>query len=595
MLRSEGQGIREEQMVLEDLECEFNGMGGCITTQSGWSKDFIAQDDGAECERLVNVAARISAKIVAACGTEIRGLREEGRGIARNAGQRSSSRAESVNVAMGRAAQVSDESTAQRVALKSLAGAPYLRQDPEPILILTGDRLEPVLWSKRRSEVCCADFPAGGHELQTLNHGRVRVLGVHEFIEGLSRAGDIHPLTFPSRSYEGISCRGKAVKEIHANSTEFCGLQPLESSAARTRRWEETRGGRFRPPPRAPPRERAQSSLKTPTPTQPSSFTTLHTGGSIDDSGKGMSPSIIFRFPTARDTPGAEGVELCASLYTLRCARVGEVSCRRWDPRIERGVLRRGRAATRGVRDAPGLRLPIEALAALLDPMLLSAHLGALRIKAFFDKKYVQYKVNIEPPNLKLLCKLCNELAKCVNHECGNAHDIPSWVVSEPNLIPSIPTDRPTVPTILTKSQPKPQPPSQRNRELAQKPHEPHAAFVHCAKPHGKKKKSEVSQGTFNEKLPELRERPWEVNELHRHFICRVQAAKSVRKASGARVVQASCVGKTASHASASNPYDFRITSTGRLAVLTLNSRLGKGTPTLMADVPVIGALRRLK
>ncbi|KAJ7469068.1 hypothetical protein FB451DRAFT_1177064 [Mycena latifolia] len=72
-------------------------------------------------------------------------------------------------------------------------------------------------------------------------------------------------------------------------------------------------------------------------------------------------------------------------------------------------------------------------------------------------------------------------------------------------------------------------------RELAQKPHEPHAAF-----------------------LPELRERPWEVNELHRHFICRVQAAKSVRKASGARVMQASCVGKTASHASASNPCDFR-------------------------------------
>ncbi|KAJ7451905.1 hypothetical protein FB451DRAFT_1185959 [Mycena latifolia] len=92
------------------------------------------------------------------------------------------------------------------------AGAPYPQQNPEPILILTGDRLEPVLWSKRRSEVCCADFPAGGHELQTRNHGRARVLGVHEFIEGLSRHSSLDfPLTVvPENQLQGQGSEGNS-------------------------------------------------------------------------------------------------------------------------------------------------------------------------------------------------------------------------------------------------------------------------------------------------------------------------------------------------------------------------------------------------
>ena len=59
-------------------------------------------------------------------------------------------------------------------------------------------------------------------------------------------------------------------------------------------------------------------------------------------------------------------------------------------------------------------------------------------------------------------------------------------------------------------------------RQVAQKPHEPHVAFVHCAKPQGNFEICEVSTNYFNVSLPEAKERCCGEREHSRHCLCRV-------------------------------------------------------------------------
>ncbi|KAJ7482426.1 hypothetical protein FB451DRAFT_1170292 [Mycena latifolia] len=99
---------------------------------------------------------------------------------------------------------------------------------------------------------------------------------------------------------------------------------------------------------------------------QSSSLMSLQTGGLIDDYGNGSA---------------LRARALCLHLSVRRPAeaRAREFSRCRWDTRVERNVFRRGRAATLESLYAVRIRLSVKALAALVHPQLLSAHVGALR------------------------------------------------------------------------------------------------------------------------------------------------------------------------------------------------------------------------
>jgi hypothetical protein len=70
------------------------------------------------------------------------------------------------------------------------------------------------------------------------------------------------------------------------------------------------------------------------------------------------------------------------------------------------------------------------------------------------------------------------------------------------------------------------------NRELAQKPREPHAAFGHCAKPRAEMK-FDVTENQVNGRVVGSKDKYWWVKNSHLCLNCWAQDAKSVGSLSG--------------------------------------------------------------
>ncbi|KAJ7462883.1 hypothetical protein FB451DRAFT_1180522 [Mycena latifolia] len=181
-------------------------------------------------------------KIVAAWCTEVRGPWRKGEESQQPSAPRLIEVQDERNRYMGRAASVSD---GWRVRLKSVAGVPYLQQDPEPILILACDRLERVLCGKRRGKngqcngvvtQTCASSPAScssplDSELACLSAARLTLAPPADV-----RAGLYLPPLYPCglRELRAGASRGLRIAHLKRNQRGCIRAYPSRACASRS-------------------------------------------------------------------------------------------------------------------------------------------------------------------------------------------------------------------------------------------------------------------------------------------------------------------------------------------------------------------------